>query len=105
MDRCHRLGQRKHTLPFSAHCRSLKTIDSGEDLRRDFASPLKLTLSSSLYIDRPIKVTRLVIENSIESRILELQKKKENLAASALGDDDKAMGRLSPEDLAFLFSL
>ncbi|GAA5832025.1 hypothetical protein JCM3766R1_003691 [Sporobolomyces carnicolor] len=54
---------------------------------------------------RPIKVTRLIIENSIESRILELQKKKENLAASTLGDDDKAMGRLSPEDLAFLFSL
>jgi DNA repair protein RAD16 len=56
-------------------------------------------------IDRPIQVTRLIIENSIESRILELQKKKENLAASTLGDDDKAMGRLSPEDLAFLFSL
>ncbi|GAA6004678.1 hypothetical protein JCM11491_002191 [Sporobolomyces phaffii] len=54
---------------------------------------------------RPIQVTRLIIENSIESRILELQKKKENLAASTLGDDDKAMGRLSPEDLAFLFSL
>ncbi|BGP15209.1 hypothetical protein JCM10213_000839 [Rhodosporidiobolus nylandii] len=54
---------------------------------------------------RPIEVTRLIIENSIESRILELQKKKENLAASALGDDDKAMGRLSPEDLAFLFQL
>ncbi|KAI5475780.1 DNA repair protein rad16 [Pseudohyphozyma bogoriensis] len=42
---------------------------------------------------RPVVVTRLIIENSIESRILELQKKKENLAASALGDDDKAMGR------------
>jgi len=56
-------------------------------------------------LDRPIQVTRLIIENSIESRILELQKKKENLAASTLGDDDKAMGRLSPEDLAFLFSL
>ncbi|KAL8290154.1 hypothetical protein RQP46_003093 [Phenoliferia psychrophenolica] len=54
---------------------------------------------------RPVVVTRLIIENSIESRILELQKKKENLAASALGDDDKAMGRLTPEDLRFLFSL
>ncbi|GAA5920023.1 hypothetical protein JCM1841_000383 [Sporobolomyces salmonicolor] len=54
---------------------------------------------------RPVQITRLIIENSIESRILELQKKKENLAASTLGDDDKAMGRLSPEDLAFLFSL
>ncbi|KAM0746618.1 hypothetical protein T439DRAFT_293915 [Meredithblackwellia eburnea MCA 4105] len=54
---------------------------------------------------RPVVVTRFIIENSIESRILELQKKKENLAASALGDDDKAMGRLTPEDLRFLFSL
>lgn len=54
---------------------------------------------------RPIMVTRLIISNSIEARILELQKKKENLAASALGDDDKAMGRLTPEDLMFLFSL
>ena len=44
---------------------------------------------------RPINVTRLIIENSIEARILDLQKKKENLAASTLGDDDKAMGRVS----------
>ncbi|POY74095.1 hypothetical protein BMF94_2907 [Rhodotorula taiwanensis] len=54
---------------------------------------------------RPILVRRLIIENSIEARILDLQKKKENLAASTLGDDDKAMGRLTPEDLQFLFSL
>jgi len=54
---------------------------------------------------RPITVTRLIIENSIESRILDLQRKKENLAASALGDDDKAMGRLTPDDLRFLFQL
>ncbi|BGP23778.1 DNA repair protein rad16 [Rhodotorula toruloides] len=54
---------------------------------------------------RPITVTRLIIENSIESRILDLQKKKEDLAASALGDDDAAMGRLTPEDLSYLFSL
>lgn len=40
-------------------------------------------------------MTRFIIENSIESRILELQRKKENLAASALGDDDQAMGRVS----------
>jgi DNA repair protein RAD16 len=37
--------------------------------------------------------------------MIELQKKKENLAASALGDDDRAMGRLTPEDLEFLFRL
>ncbi|GAA5889608.1 hypothetical protein JCM8208_001072 [Rhodotorula glutinis] len=53
---------------------------------------------------RPVQITRLIIENSIESRIVELQKKKEHLAASTLGDDDKAMGRLTPDDLQFLFS-
>lgn len=47
----------------------------------------------------------LRLRNSIESRMIELQKKKENLAASALGDDDRAMGRLTPEDLEFLFRL
>lgn len=78
-------------------------------------------------IDRPINVTRLIIENSIESRIIALQEKKSNLAASALGDDTAAAGRVSPppagvrslhckltatctpqltpEDLRFLFSL
>ncbi|ORY91463.1 SNF2 family N-terminal domain-domain-containing protein [Leucosporidium creatinivorum] len=54
---------------------------------------------------RPINVTRLIIENSIESRIIALQEKKSNLAASALGDDTAAAGRLTPEDLRFLFSL
>ncbi|GEM08470.1 hypothetical protein Rt10032_c05g2487 [Rhodotorula toruloides] len=61
------------------------------------------TVTDVVY--RPITVTRLIIENSIESRILDLQKKKEDLAASALGDDDAAMGRLTPEDLSYLFSL
>lgn len=53
---------------------------------------------------RPVIVTRLIIENSIESRILELQRKKENLASSTLGDDKNAMGKLTPADLRFLFS-
>jgi len=103
MDRCHRLGQRKPTLSISV------AQEVGEMGWRKIVvvvvSQVLITDSPLRSIDRPIKVTRLVIENSIESRILELQKKKENLAASALGDDDKAMGRLSPEDLAFLFSL
>ncbi|KAM0788893.1 hypothetical protein ACM66B_002976 [Microbotryomycetes sp. NB124-2] len=54
---------------------------------------------------RPLVVTRLIIENSIESRIIALQDKKSNLAASTLGDDTAAAGRLTPEDLRFLFSL
>lgn len=54
---------------------------------------------------RPVVVTRLIIENSIESRIIELQKKKEAMTSSTLGDDDSGLGRLTPEDLQFLFSL
>ncbi|MBW0486700.1 hypothetical protein O181_026415 [Austropuccinia psidii MF-1] len=54
---------------------------------------------------RPVVVTRLIIENSIESRIVELQKKKEAMTGAALGDDDQALGRLTPEDLSFLFTL
>lgn len=44
---------------------------------------------------RPVIVTRLIIENSIESRILELQRKKEAMSSSTLGDDDSGMGRVS----------
>lgn len=54
---------------------------------------------------RPIVVTRLIIENSIESRIIQLQEKKGAMIEAALAKDDKAMGRLSVADLAFLFSL
>jgi len=54
---------------------------------------------------RPVVITRLIIENSIESRIVELQKKKEAMTGAALGDDDQALGRLTPEDLSFLFTL
>jgi DNA repair protein RAD16 len=50
-------------------------------------------------------VKRLIIENSIESRIIELQRKKETMVGAALGDDDQALGRLTPEDLRFLFTL
>lgn len=54
---------------------------------------------------RPIVVTRFVIENSIESRIIQLQNKKSAMINAALGNDDNAMGRLSVQDLQFLFSL
>ena len=51
---------------------------------------------------KPVLVKRLIIENSIEAKIVELQRKKENMIAGALGDDDQAMGRLTEEDLQFL---
>ena len=54
---------------------------------------------------RPIKVTRLIIENSIESRIVQLQQKKQALVESVVGRDADALNRLSEEDLRFLFIL
>ncbi|KAJ1934676.1 DNA repair protein rad16, partial [Linderina macrospora] len=53
---------------------------------------------------RPIKVTRIIIENSIESRIIQLQKKKQWLADSTIGRDSKALEHLSSQDMQFLFS-
>lgn len=55
--------------------------------------------------NRPVTVTRLIIENSIESRILELQEKKTAMTSSTLGDDAAAMGRLTAQDLEFLVRL
>lgn len=42
---------------------------------------------------RPVIVKRLIIENSIESKIVELQKKKSEMIGATLGDDDQALGR------------
>ncbi|PKI84061.1 DNA repair protein rad16 [Malassezia vespertilionis] len=54
---------------------------------------------------RPIVVKRMIIENSIEKRIIELQNKKSAMIEAAIGNDDAAMGRLSVDDLRFLFTL
>ncbi|KAI8853348.1 P-loop containing nucleoside triphosphate hydrolase protein [Chytridium lagenaria] len=54
---------------------------------------------------RPIKITRLIIENSIESRILQLQEKKKMLFQSTVGKDIDALAKLSEDDLRFLFVL
>ncbi|KDN45277.1 hypothetical protein K437DRAFT_224319 [Tilletiaria anomala UBC 951] len=54
---------------------------------------------------RPIIVKRMIIENSIEARIIELQNKKSAMIEAAIGKDDSAMGRLSVRDLRFLFTL
>ncbi|KAJ2812520.1 DNA repair protein rad16, partial [Coemansia sp. 'formosensis'] len=40
---------------------------------------------------RPIKVTRIIIENSIESRIVALQVKKQHLVNSTIGRDSKSL--------------
>ena len=54
---------------------------------------------------RPIRVTRLIVENSIESRIVQLQEKKQTLFQSTIGKDAKALARLTEDDLRFLFVL
>jgi len=53
---------------------------------------------------RPIQITRMIIENSIESRIVQLQEKKTLLFQSTVGKDATALDRLSLDDLAFLFN-
>ncbi|KAJ7047850.1 SNF2 family N-terminal domain-containing protein [Mycena alexandri] len=52
---------------------------------------------------RPVKAIKLVVEDSIESRIVQLQEKKSAMVDATLSSDDSAMGRLTPEDLGFLF--
>ncbi|KAJ1830459.1 DNA repair protein rad16 [Coemansia sp. RSA 2711] len=53
---------------------------------------------------RPVKVTRIVIDNSIESRIIALQVKKQLLVSSTIGRDKKSLDSLSEQDMEFLFS-
>ncbi|KAJ2008596.1 DNA repair protein rad16 [Coemansia thaxteri] len=53
---------------------------------------------------RPIKVTRIIIDNSIESRIVALQVKKQHLVNSTIGRDSKSLDQLSAQDMQFLFS-
>lgn len=52
---------------------------------------------------RPILITRLVIENSIESRIIQLQEKKTSLVNSTIDKDQAALERLTVDDMRFLF--
>lgn len=54
---------------------------------------------------RPVEAFKLVIEDSIESRIVQLQEKKSAMIDATLSTDDSAMGRLTPDDLGFLFRL
>ena len=53
---------------------------------------------------RPVEAIKLVIEDSIESRIVQLQEKKSAMINATLSTDDSAMGRLTPEDVSALWS-
>jgi DNA repair protein RAD16 len=48
---------------------------------------------------RPVHAIKLVVEDSIESRIVQLQEKKSAMVDAALSNDENAMGRLTAEDL------
>ncbi|KAH3663562.1 hypothetical protein OGAPHI_004963 [Ogataea philodendri] len=53
---------------------------------------------------RPIRIIKLVIEDSIESRIIELQEKKADMVKATLDRDENAANRLSTADMQFLFN-
>ncbi|KAF2086985.1 hypothetical protein K490DRAFT_42920 [Saccharata proteae CBS 121410] len=52
---------------------------------------------------RPCVITRLVIEDSVESRMVMLQEKKAAMINGTVNNDKVALEKLSPEDLQFLF--
>ncbi|CAN4097499.1 unnamed protein product [Withania somnifera] len=52
---------------------------------------------------KPIRIVRFVIENTIEERILKLQGKKELVFEGTVGGSSEALGKLTEEDLKFLF--
>eukprot|EP00798_Chlamydomonas_sp_ICE-L_P014744 gene14744-20792_t len=53
---------------------------------------------------KPVTVVRLVIHGTIEERILKLQEKKQLVFEGTVGRDMEALGRLTEDDLRFLFS-
>ena len=49
---------------------------------------------------RPVVVTKLVVEDSIESKIVQLQEKKLAMTTAALSrDPEESLGKLTPEDV------
>jgi SNF2 family DNA or RNA helicase len=52
--------------------------------------------------ENPVFCYRLIARDTIEERILELQKRKTDLAASLLSDDTGSLKSLSQEDIAYL---
>jgi SNF2 family DNA or RNA helicase len=52
--------------------------------------------------ENPVFCYRLIARDTIEERILELQKRKAGLAAALLSDDTGSLKTLSPDDVAYL---
>lgn len=53
---------------------------------------------------RSVQVIRYVIQGSVEERLLRLQEKKLAIFEATVGQDDSALGRLTEDDLKFLFA-
>ncbi|MBC7502098.1 MAG: SWF/SNF helicase family protein, partial [Herminiimonas sp.] len=54
--------------------------------------------------DQPVLVYKLVVEGSIEERILDLQARKSALAAGVLGEDGATTPKFGPDDVAALLA-
>jgi SNF2 family DNA or RNA helicase len=53
---------------------------------------------------KPVSVTRIIVKNSVEERILALQEQKKTVSAAALGDEASGrIGKLSLKELVGLF--
>ena len=63
----------------------------------------KPKLSKKVLICMKGVITRLCIEDSVESRMVMLQEKKANMINGTINNDQVAMEKLSPEDMQFLF--
>ncbi|KAL0865505.1 hypothetical protein Bca101_044623 [Brassica carinata] len=53
---------------------------------------------------KPIRVVKFIIENTVEERILKLQKKKELLFEATVGGSQGGIGNWTAEDIMFLFT-
>ena len=53
---------------------------------------------------RTINVTRFIVKNSIEEKIIALQRKKQLLAEATIGRDNAALSKLTVDDMRFLFT-
>ncbi|KXJ93695.1 SNF2 family N-terminal domain-domain-containing protein [Microdochium bolleyi] len=55
---------------------------------------------------RDVKVHRILVENTIEDRIIEMQNKKRDMVDTALSEEaSKSIGRLTAQDLTYLFGI
>ncbi|GJN91484.1 hypothetical protein Rhopal_004507-T1 [Rhodotorula paludigena] len=81
-------------------------ITEREDSIRVLKKSKKCKVMLRIGQEKDVFVHRLTIENTVEQRILEMQKKKQNLSDAATGEGaGMKMGKLTVADLAGLFGL